>query len=109
MWFVLGEILLEIEIDTREQAAFALVSCWTPSGAPSGYYVDTKGRRVRWHLAEILSAIGEPADAASLRLATKRSGPAAIEQQLALIATLTLSHLQALQADICARSGKVVP
>lgn len=86
---VAGGAFIAVELDWRERGAFALVGLTGPDGAPpDGYYVDSAGAKVRWHLAAVLD--GSPDEqvrraAAQLKKAQAGSGPAAMMRQLELI------------------------
>lgn len=90
----------EVELDWREQAVFLLV-CRTIDGRrPPGYYVH-EGRVVRTHLAQALDTGAQRGRqmAAELRKATRRSGTAAMESQIAAAATALHDSLDDLLAD----------
>lgn len=86
---VIGGAFVEVELDWRERAVFALTGLTGPRGElPDGYYVDSTGAKVRWQLAAVL-AKSEDAEVrrvvAVLRSAQKLSGPDAMRRQLAAI------------------------
>jgi hypothetical protein len=78
-------IFFEMELDWRERAAFLLVGRSRDGGRPDGYYMDSQGRRVRWHLAQILANCAEPrlaGAAAEIRCVANVSGPEAMSTQI---------------------------
>jgi hypothetical protein len=88
----------ELELDWHEQAAFLLVCLTVDGRRPPGYYVH-EGRRVRLQLVEALTlanATDAAGTAAELRAATRRSGVAAMEEQVRLAASALRSSLDKL-------------
>jgi len=79
---VLPEVFVEIELDWQEGAAFVLVGQPVDAQRPDGYYVDSAGRKVRWHLGAVLEEGGHTERALSLKRLVKKSGPAAMLEQV---------------------------
>ena len=94
--YVLPRATFEVEYDWHEQAVFLLV-CRTIEGArPGGYYMFAR-QRVRVHLLQALESAGladEPLRA-ELRGATRRSGAAAMADQLAVLSAVLAGHFDA--------------
>ena len=95
--YVLPRATVEVEYDWHEQAVFLLM-CRTIEGArPGGYYV-LAGQRVRVHLLEALESTGlvDESLRASLRSATRRSGAAAMADQLAVFSAALAERFDAI-------------
>jgi hypothetical protein len=72
--YLLPEVFVEIELDWRELAVFVLVGEPVEGKLPGGYYVDGRGRKVRWHVAAALEEGGYAESARRLkRLARSRA------------------------------------
>jgi len=84
--FVLPPNFVEVELDWQEEALFVLVGELEDGQVPGGYYVDGRGRKVRWHLGAVLSEGGLSHDSERLRLATRKSGRQAMLEQIAIFA-----------------------
>ncbi len=104
-WYRFGELILEIEVDTRESAAFGLMSRAEDGRPPDGYYLGKDGKRVRWHLSEVLAAAGQAGPAAELKEMTRLSGDDAKNAQISLVASLVLAHKMILEEEIVRRSN----
>lgn len=80
--FRLPSFFIEVEVDWREQAAFALVGKLQAGTLPSGYYVDQFGQRCRWHLSELLELAGRDDEVSVVRSPMQHSGEAAMDAQI---------------------------
>lgn len=101
--FVLDQVFVELEMDWREGAVFALVGPLFGGKPPSGYYVDDEGRRVRWHLTALLDECGRAEAARKLRNVTRRSGLDAMQHQIDTAAAVlrpVLNELPSLIHDL---------
>lgn len=105
LWFTIPPIVVEVELDYLGQATFVLLSEAVNGKPPHGYYLDERGNRVRWHLAELLDAIGASSDAIALRDATRGSGGPAMERQIRLALGFTAAHRATLSAEVLRRTG----
>lgn len=104
--YVLPKATVEVEYDWREQAVFVLM-CRTIDGArPGGYYM-LGGQRVRVHLLQALEGTGlaDEAVRASLRSATRRSGLAAMAEELARFSVVLAERFDA----VVGRYDRVFP
>lgn len=80
--YVLPEVFVEVELDWQEWAAFVLVGQTVDGKRPNGYYVDSDGRKVRWHLGAVLEEGGHVGRSRDLKRLVKNSGPGAMLEQL---------------------------
>jgi hypothetical protein len=80
--YVLPDVFIEIELDWQESAAFALVGQPVDGSRPDGYYVDSAGRKVRWHLGAALEEGEHAARASRLKRLVRESGPAAMLDEI---------------------------
>ena len=80
--FKLETVFVEVELDWREGAVFVLVGELVEGQVPDGYYVDSSGRKSRWHLGPVLENGGRDGSARRLRLVSKPSGQRAMLDQL---------------------------
>ncbi len=81
--FLMPGFFIEVEIDWREQAVFALLGKLEAGKIPNGYYTDSSGRRCRWHLAQLLDHSRRPQDLVDVRNAVSLTGPSAMATQIA--------------------------
>jgi len=88
--YMLPTLFFEIELDWRENSAFLLVGLMQDGRRPDGYYVDSAGRKVRWHLATVLSECREDPTLneafVSIRSVANGSGAAAMTKQIEVFA-----------------------
>ncbi|SCF18741.1 hypothetical protein GA0074695_4143 [Micromonospora viridifaciens] len=87
--YLMAEAFVEVELDWQEGAVFVLVARAVDGGRPGGYYVDHRGRKVRWHLVRAVDHSSRPgaADvAADLRRVTRGSGRDAMVGQIDALA-----------------------
>ena len=98
-----GSVFVEIEVDLQEGAAFALVGLLEDGEIPGGYYVDSNGKRVRWHLTEAVKELRRDDLLARLRECQKQSGVEAIRRQVDLfieVLNATIYDLPRAMADL---------
>lgn len=98
--YVLSDVFVEIELDWQESAVFVLVGRPVGGARPDGYYVDSSGRRVRWHLGAVLEEGGQTARASALKRLVKKSGPDAMLEQIDAYSTELRELLPRLSALI---------
>ncbi|WP_319462524.1 hypothetical protein [Micromonospora sp. RTP1Z1] len=99
--YLMPEAFVEVELDWQEGAVFVLAGRPVNSGRPDGYYVDHRGRKVRWHLVRAVDYSSRPdaADvAADLRRVTRGSGRDAMVGQIDALAAALRQVLPELPA-----------
>jgi hypothetical protein len=52
--YVRDDCFVEVELDFRDSVASVLVGESRDGRIPDGYYLDTSGRKARWHIGEVL-------------------------------------------------------
>ncbi len=92
------DLFVEVELDWRERAVFVLVGSPINGKRPDGYYVDSAGHKVRWHLSAVLDAGGCSEPAARLRELMKGSGREAMLDQVSGYAVVLRVALPVLPA-----------
>jgi len=92
--FVSEPLFIDVEIDERDGLVSVLIGSLRPDGnVPDGYYEDSSGSPVRWHLGNLLSLIGRGEAAARLRAAYGKTGDEAMEAQIEESAGALETHL----------------
>lgn len=91
LWTLVSGLLVELEIDIREQAVFCLISLPVDDGPSPGYYV-CNGTRVRWHAHQLLSELGDGKSVERVASSQHFSGPQAVARQAEVVLGEVLSH-----------------